>query len=200
MKNIIFSIFIDLENNNGVHVYKANQLKDNLKLLVKLKEQYANHIGAEFKLFTNDNNWKIFKEKYKDYEYDVVNLYKIYLLEKLSNDYDNVLYLDLDVVPNTNECFFTKFDMNKICMRSINATTDVLLINHQQALRAKRRSYVEIMKVLDKYNEHIKALCKKAMLINQNIVSKDYELVNTGIVGGNKKSISINNPSSFNLK
>jgi len=46
------------------------------------------------------------------------------------------------------------------------------------------------MKVLDKYNEHIKALCKKAMLINQNIVSKDYELVNTGIVGGNKKSIS----------
>ena len=190
MKNIIFSIFIDLENNNGVHVYKANQLKDNLKLLVKLKEQYANHIGAEFKLFTNDNNWKIFKEKYKDYEYDVVNLYKIYLLEKLSNDYDNVLYLDLDVVPNTNECFFTKFDMNKICMRSINATTDVLLINHQQALRAKRRSYVEIMKVLDKYNEHIKALCKKAMLINQNIVSKDYELVNTGIVGGNKKSIS----------
>lgn len=190
MKNIIFSIFIDLENNNGVHVYKANQLKDNLKLLVKLKEQYANHIGAEFKLFTNDNNWKIFKEKYKDYEYDVVNLYKIYLLEKLSNDYDNVLYLDLDVVPNTNECFFTKFDMNKICMRSINATTDILLINHQQALRAKRRSYVEIMKVLDKYNEHIKALCKKAMLINQNIVSKDYELVNTGIVGGNKKSIS----------
>ena len=189
MKNIIFSIFIDLENNNGVHVYKANQLKDNLKLLVKLKEQYANHIGAEFKLFTNDNNWKIFKEKYKDYEYDVVNLYKIYLLEKLSNDYDNILYLDLDVVPNTNECFFTKFDMNKICMRSINATTDVLLINHQQALRAKRRSYVEIMKVLDKYNEHIKALCKKAMLINQNIVSKDYELVNTGIVGGNKKSI-----------
>ena len=128
MKNIIFSIFIDLENNNGVHVYKANQLKDNLKLLVKLKEQYANHIGAEFKLFTNDNNWKIFKEKYKDYEYDVVNLYKIYLLEKLSNDYDNVLYLDLDVVPNTNECFFTKFNTFFSIPASLRFNTRVLCL------------------------------------------------------------------------
>ena len=122
MKNIIFSIFINLEDNSGVHVYKANQLKKYQNLLIKVKQNYANSIGAEFKLFKNDNDWSVFKQKYKDYEYDVVNLYKIYLLEQLSNDYDNVLYMDLDVIPNTNENFFTTFNLNKICVRSINAT------------------------------------------------------------------------------
>ena len=189
MKNIIFSIFINLEDNSGVHVYKANQLKKYQNLLIKVKQNYANSIGAEFKLFKNDNDWSVFKQKYKDYEYDVVNLYKIYLLEQLSNDYDNVLYMDLDVILNTNENFFTTFNLNKICVRSINATTKVLLVNHQKALESYRKSYVDIIKLLDKYNEHVKALCKKAMLINQNIVSKNFELVNTGIIGGNKKSI-----------
>jgi len=189
MKNIIYSIFIDLENTSGVHLFKANQLKKYQNLLIKVKKNYANSIGADFKLFTNDNVWSDFKQKYKDYEYDVVNLYKIYLLEQLSNDYDNVLYMDLDVIPNTNENFFDIFDLNKLCLRSINATTKVLLINHQRALESYRKSYVDIIKLLDKYNEHVKALCKKAMLINQNIVNKDFELVNTGIIGGNKKSI-----------
>ena len=39
-------------------------------------------------------------------------------LEELVKDYDNILYLDLDVVVNTNKNFFKKFDMNTICCKS----------------------------------------------------------------------------------
>ena len=44
-------------------------------------------------------------------EYDVVNFYKIWCMEELVKDeYDNALYLDFDVVCNTEVSFFDAFN------------------------------------------------------------------------------------------
>ena len=190
---------------NEKHTGRFNKLELHYNRLVKTKKDYAKKIGADFRLYTNDdmyinfgdkqsfhidNSWSEFKEKYEDYEFDVLNLFKIHLLEKVAKEYDNVLYLDMDVVPNTKKNFFEEFDMNKICVRSINATTDVLPLKFQKHIKSGKKSYIKIIRLLDRYNEHVKALCKKAMLINQNIPCKDYELANTGIVGGGKDIIN----------
>ncbi len=189
MTKLIFSIFIDTNTNKGKHIETFSKLKEHYNRLVDVKKQYAKSIGAEYKVFTNDEMWSSFKNRVKDYEFDVLNLYKIYLLEELSKQYDNVLYMDMDIVPNTNVSIFETFDMNKICVRSINATIDVLPEKMSKHIKSEKKSYYEIMSQLDRYNEHIKALQKRAMLINQNIVCNDYEIANTGIVAGNKSAI-----------
>ena len=51
-------------------------------------------------------------------------LYQNTLWEELGKNIDNVLYFDFDVVPNTTESFFEKFDMNKICVHAPNATKE----------------------------------------------------------------------------
>ena len=45
--------------------------------------------------------------------YNIINFYKIFLLYKFSSKYDQILYLDFDVVPNTKENFFEVFDLSK---------------------------------------------------------------------------------------
>ena len=204
MTKLIFSIYFKKISGNEKHTDRFKKLELHYKKLVEYKKNYAKKIGADFRIYTNDDlyinfddkqsfhidtSWSDFKEKYKDYEFDVLHLFKLHLLEKVAKEYDNVLYLDMDVVPNTKTSFFDEFDMNKLCVRSINATTDVLPMKFQKHIKSGKKSYIKIIRLLDKYNEHVKALCKKAMLINQNIACKDYELVNTGIVGGNRKAI-----------
>ena len=79
---------------------------------------------AEFRLYENDTFYQKFKNKFQGYEFDIINLYKIHLWEELGKTYDNVLYFDFDVIPNTTESFFEKFDMNKICVHAINSTIE----------------------------------------------------------------------------
>ena len=90
MTKLIFSIFIDTNTNKGKHIETFSKLKEHYKRLVDVKKQYAKSIGAEYKVFTNDEMWSSFKNRVKDYEFDVLNLYKIYLLEELSKQYDSV--------------------------------------------------------------------------------------------------------------
>ena len=43
--------------------------------------------------------------------YNIINEYKIHLLYELANKYDEVLYLDFDTIPMTNESFFDAWDL-----------------------------------------------------------------------------------------
>jgi len=121
MKNIIYSIYI--ENNepnlNEKHQFTKTQLAKHYQKLIDVKKEYAKHCNAEYRLYENDTYWQKFKKKFNGYQFDIINLYKIHLWEELGKEYDNVLYFDFDVVPNTTESFFEKFDMNKICVKHI---------------------------------------------------------------------------------
>ncbi len=192
MTNIVYSIYIinDDETISDKHKDTKWQLKNNLYRLTEVKKQYAEKCGAEFKLFYADEYWEEFEDKYRDYKFDTINLYKIHLFEKLSKEYDNVLYLDLDVIPNTDESFFDKFDMNKINVYAPEATIqntwkrkEIIRYNTEKA------TFNEIISLKDKYDMYVKAVCKRAMLATNDIYDTNYFIANTAILGANKKAI-----------
>lgn len=192
MKNIIYSIYIENKepNLNEKHQFTKTQLKKHYEKLVDVKKEYAKHCNAEYRVYENDTFYQKFKKKFEGFEFDIINLYKIYLWEELGKDYDNVLYLDLDVIPNTTENFFETFDMNKICVYSPNATkenvwTKTMLKNYKKNIH----SFEYLITKTDKYNEYVKAMCKRAMLAIDNIFSNDYLIANTAILGGNSNAI-----------
>ena len=192
MKNIIYSIYIDNQetNLNDKHLHTKNQLKKHYDRLVEVKKQYAKNCNAEFKIYGNDTFYQKFKNKFQGFEFDLINLYKIHVWEELGKNYDNVLYLDLDVIPNTTENFFETFDMNKICVYAPNATkenvwTNSMLKNYKKNIH----DYEYLMSKTDKYNEYVKAMCKRAMLAIDNILETDHYIANTAILGANKNAI-----------
>lgn len=123
MKNVIFSIFIDLEvdkkyNTKVVQhprekrVHRKNKFTEFYDQLVENKKWYADFCGADFRMYTE------FQPIDGLSDYDSIQYYKIKLLEQLAEEYDNVLYLDFDVIVDTGAWqsnFFEKFDMNTVC-------------------------------------------------------------------------------------
>ena len=177
MKNIIYSIYIENKEPNlsEKHQFTKTQLEKHYDRLVDVKKEYAKHCNAEYRIYGNDTYYQKFKKKFDGFEFDIINLYKIYLWEELGKEYDNVLYLDLDVIPNTTENFFETFDMNKICVYSPNAIkenvwTKTMLKNYKKNIH----SFDYLMTKTDKYNEYVKAMCKRAMLAIDNKFDTDY--------------------------
>ncbi len=192
MKNIIYSIYIENKDSNlsEKHLFTKHQLKKHYNKLIDVKKKYADVCNAEFVIYGDDDNYKEFKSKYEGYEFDLINLYKIYLWEKLGKKYDNVLHLDLDVVPNTNENFFDTFDMNKICVYAPNATIDIWSQEDKERYKKGKINFSKVISHKDKYDMYVKALCKKAMLAIDNKFDTDYFIANTAILGGNSNAIS----------
>jgi len=93
----------------------------------------------------------------------------------LSKSYDEILYLDFDVVCLTNENFFETWNLNKgICVynnsnlvKTIEAVTE-----RSQTIRSPTSKY---------YNT-------QAMLIEKGLNPKN-KVINTGIIGANKEHI-----------
>jgi len=110
----IYSIHIDIPDDKlddpvgppDDDVNKSKRTKDRLAQykdrLIENHEWYAKEIGSKYIHFKRDEQYEEFLSKFPDLsEYDVINLYKVWLLDKLTYDYDLVLYVDLDV-------YFTK--------------------------------------------------------------------------------------------
>ena len=204
MKRIIFSIYTEisdsnLEDNNAYHgdnIPKSVRTKTQFQLhfdkLKECKEQYAKLCGAEFKIFSDNSEFKSkFGHHFDNFkkDYDIMNFYKLYLFEQLANDYDEIVYLDFDVVPNTTKSPFEEWDMNKINVRAIDCNKKNIwntgaLNDHFRAARP----FDDIVKDFDKHNMYCKMMAKRSMLMTQNIKG-DEMLSNTGILGGNSNVI-----------
>ena len=106
MKRIIYSIYTDaLDDHRLVNDFKRSQFKKYKNKIVECQKKYATLCNADYKLFDTKNK-----------NYDDVQFEKIFLLEKLSLKYDEMLYIDFDVIPLTNKSFFEIFDLNNICL------------------------------------------------------------------------------------
>ena len=192
MKNIIYSIYIENNEPNlsEKHQFTKTQLAKHYQKLIDVKKEYAKHCNAEYRLYENDTYWQKFKKKFNGYQFDIINLYKIHLWEELGKEYDNVLYFDFDVVPNTTESFFEKFDMNKICVHAVNATKEnIWSTSALKRYKKKINTYEEIVSNFDGYSMYVKAIAKKSMLALDNNFNTDYLIVNTAILGGNSNAI-----------
>lgn len=198
MKRIVYSLYIDIDKSELDYQDPYKWDKDQLpktektKLLLKeyydwLKDRHENYceaIGVKYVLFENDPAWfkfkKYFNEKYPEVTaYNVVNFYKIHLLDELSKEYDEVLYLDFDVVPLNNDNFFEAWDLQNNGIAILNNNDDVL------------HKYVELTdpnRVSSIRSPTAKYWNCRAMLI-ENDMSGENDVFNTGIIGASAADI-----------
>jgi len=189
MKRVIYSLYVDVpvkehygnsknKHDTTVKAFKTvNAFRIHYDRLIECKKIYAEYCKADFKIFEHDKQYEIFeKNLLKDFPeltgYEVINFYKIHLLYELSKEYDEILYLDFDVVPLTNESFFNVWDLSEgICVYNNNSQViKSVTVNH--SIRSPSAKY---------YN------CQ-AMLLENGLSSKN-DVINTGIIGARKKDI-----------
>ena len=154
-----------------------NQLQKYYDKLIECKKEYAKSIGVDFILVEDYlDYYKQFRKKYPEITtYNIVNFYKLHLLEKFSKEYDEILYLDFDVVPNTDESFFEKWDLSKgICVLNNNDKVAMMskITENTQTIRSPTSKY---------YNA-------QAMLFELGMNTEN-DVINTGIIGASKKHI-----------
>ena len=189
MKRVIYSLYVDVpvkehygnsknKHDTTVKAFKTvNAFRIHYDRLIECKKIYAEYCKADFKIFEHDKQYEIFeKNLLKDFPeltgYEVINFYKIHLLYELSKEYDEILYLDFDVVPLTNESFFNVWDLSEgICVYNNNSQV-IKSVTVNQSIRSPSAKY---------YN------CQ-AMLLENGLSSKN-DVINTGIIGARKKDI-----------
>ena len=188
MKRVIYSLYVDVpadehygkSKNEHDTVDKAsitvNAFKKHYKKLIDCKRHYANTINADFIMF-EQAQYQSFEKNFKyDFPeltgYEIINFYKIHLLYELSKKYDEILYLDFDVIPLTNESFFNAWDLSKgICVYSNNDKVEKKsTTNH--SIRSPSAKY---------FNCH-------AMLLEEGL-NPDNDVINTGIICARKEDI-----------
>jgi hypothetical protein len=195
MKKMVYSFYIDIPEKEldffdknilkkdqiPTNLNTKNQLKENYQQLIDCKVKYANNIGVDFKMFEYDEDYKKYEKYYKNNypyitAYNIVNFYKIHLLYELAKKYDEILYLDFDVIPTTKESFFDVWDLSKgICI--LENTNRVKKIENittsSQTIRSPTSKY---------YNA-------QAMLIEKFLSPKNF-VINTGIIGVDKAHLN----------
>ena len=186
---VIYSVYVDVPSEEHYGQSKqrndttekaditVNAFKKHYTKLVESKRKYADDIGATFMMFGYDLRYQSFEQKLLKVcpdltGYEVVNFYKIHLLEELSKDYDEILYLDFDAVPLTNESFFDRWDLSKgICVYNNNAQI-VKDKEVKHSIRSPSAKYFNC----------------QAMLIDKGLGAKN-DVINTGIIGARKEDI-----------
>ena len=182
MKRLIFSMHFEVPDDQFVDNVETNlntkkQFLENYQKLIDCKKEYADSIGVDFVMVNKYlEYYDEMKSKYPFLTtYNIINFYKIYLLYKFSSKYDEILYLDFDVVPNTKENFFEVWDLSK-GIAVLNNNERVLPIEKttesSQTIRSPNSKY---------YNT-------QAMLLDSGI-SSECDVINTGIIGVNKEHL-----------
>ena len=139
MKRVIYSFYIDIPKDEldifdknilipnksvPINYVTKDAFKENYTKLVACKKWYAKQLGVDFKMFEYDIDFILYKENMqRKYPYitayNVVNFYKIYLFYKLAEQYDEILYLDFDVVPMHDDNFLRHGTYQKVLQYNI---------------------------------------------------------------------------------
>ena len=195
MSRVIYSLYIDIDEKEldfydkniikkgqiGRNFFAKEQFKNNYNKLKVMQKSYADQNKCDYILFENDEKFKdfktIFSEKYPYLTtYNIVNFYKLYLLYDLSKKYDEILYLDFDVVPINFDNFFENNDLNKgIYVLNNNERVNNLrdIGENTQTIRSPNAKF---------YNA-------QAILLEKGL-STENDVINTGIIGANKEHIT----------
>ena len=112
MKRVIFTSYDDLKTNDlsKLDSTAKNQIAEYFDRLVENKKSYAHSINVDFKLY--HNTMKDFFVS-NELEFTKVNLYKHHLMHELAKEYDEVMYVDMDVVFNTTKNVFKELELDK---------------------------------------------------------------------------------------
>ena len=189
MKRVIYSLYVDVPikehygNSKNKHDTKekasitVNAFKKHYDKLVNTKITYSEYCESDFIMFEYDEQYQTFEKNFlKDFPmftgYEIINFYKIHLLYELSKKYDEILYLDFDVIPFTDESFFDVWDLTKgICVYNNNDQV-VNNVNVNHSIRSPSAKYFNC----------------QAMLIESGVSHRN-DVINTGIIGARKEDI-----------
>lgn len=168
MSRIIYSLYIDIQNAVS-HFENKDKFNNNYQWLLDRHKQYADLCGVEYKHFGYDENYIEFAQQFgpEISEYNIINFYKMHLLYQL--DYDEILYLDFDVVPVTKLNFFEEWDLSK--------GIAIMSEDWNIPLKDKNRDRHSVRSPL------AKSWNARAMLGHST------ETFNTGIIGASKESL-----------
>lgn len=202
---VIFSVYIDFNENEfeknydfDKNVKNKKEFKDNYNFLKSYQQKYAQQLGIDYILYENDNNWKEYKKCFeKNYpyisKYNIVNFYKIKLLYDLSKCYDEILYIDFDVVPLTNDNIFDSIDFNNGIACKVNHERDprnYLIFTTPEILKRKEELFKKTGKIdFSERDPKAKYWNCKALLIEKGF-NGDNDVYNTGIVLANKYQLN----------
>lgn len=202
MTKVIYSLYIDIPKDEldyqppfyGKEEPKTHetkrQLKDYYYWLKEIQQAYANNINVEYKLFEYDDQYKEYKKWFnKKYpivtSYNIINFYKIHLMYELAKEYDEILYLDFDVVPITEQCFFKTWDISNkgIAIMANRNSVDTSL--HKIVISKENFDNIGM---LSNRSPTAKYWNTRAMLLESDMSGKN-DVYNTGIVGISKEQL-----------
>ena len=160
MKRCIYSIYVPLQNYRN----KFEPFQKYYSKIINAHTQYADSINVDYRLCKT-----LPTALFHTPTYDQINFGKYLYAKELCKEYDEVLYIDFDVIPNTKENFFDKHDMSTICIADQGEKKYDIVPNHPLDNRSPLSKY---------WNTH--AMCS----------TKEYDVptgvFNTAIIGGNK--------------
>jgi hypothetical protein len=189
----IFSIYIEIPNEKldnpknykGLNISKSLMVKNQLikykdKLLENHKE-YAKSADAKYINFGYDEKYVQFRSRFTALsEYDIINLYKIYLLDELTKEYDHVLYIDFDVFFKQKYSIFDFFPLDYIMCCKYASKYDVWNWDGMPIPKHNLSLYFENYKH-DFRNPHTKYWNTHAMLL-ENGLKGENNVFNTGVM------------------
>ena len=188
-EKVIYSLYIKIPDKKldkegyypGDNLTKSIRTKNELSIfedqLIKNKQEYANYCKADFFVYGNDNQYKEFAKKYSFLsEYNIINLYKIFLMEKLAKEYDHVLYLDFDTLIHEKINFFHNHSLDNFiyCQYNIVDSVDFIDTNVDH---------------MDYRSPFIKYWNSRALLEEESDMEIPSLAFNTGVVGISKKML-----------
>lgn len=170
MNNVVYSVFVKPKFDTPKEKNNLLSFEEYNTELIECKQGYAKKCGAEWIFFDDLKKISQFQKKFSiNTIYDAINLYKIFMFEELSKKYDNVLYLDFDVIPKTDRNFFDEIDLSKKiwCIDQL----DIVDLQNFQLYKSKRAPTI------------------KYLLAKSLLSGKENDIVNTAIMGGSNKVI-----------
>lgn len=175
MKRIVYSIYNGCVEQTAISTnkYKLSQFikyKDNLK---ETQRAYAEKCNAEYVLHETDIT-----------NYDSIQFEKIFLLEKYAEEYDEILYLDFDIVPHIFKDIFQSVDLTKISMHPLKRE----LTKKEIAWEIRNKNNKDHLHLFDQHSVFCKTAAKNSMLLLDGI-SGHNKLYNTGVIIGDSQSI-----------
>lgn len=169
MKRITFSIYNDNvdQNHRSTNDFKLNQFRKYKDRLADSQRVYAEKCHSDYTLIETSST-----------DYNTIQFEKINQLEKFAQDYDEVLYLDLDVVPHTSFAnIFEENDTSTLCIHPL-----------VRDLTSKQMKIYLEYDNFDNQNVFCKTAAKKSMLLLDDIYGNN-NLYNTGVTMGGSEVI-----------
>ena len=178
MKNAVMSLYLRSKD------WRFDD--DHYPLLLQNQKTYAHYIGADYLHYTENDGFETYyrdmMERYPFLDhYLIVNFYKIQCMYRVLEEYDQVLYIDMDVHCMTRESFFDSIDLS----RGIAISEGMKARTYLHAPTPNDEYSIEtVYRDFTKRSPFSKYWNGRALCINDGLPT--IGVLNTGIVGSDR--------------